>query len=77
MNPPRTRFQASLDKRNAMKKAEEQGEVADSIEVRTALMAKFHSGECTLEEIQSQLAAIKRGAKKRGLKTRSQAFREG
>ena len=65
-----------LNRRDALKKAESNGEIADSHEVRLALMAKFHSGENTLEEVQSELKKIKRNAKKNGLKTRDQAYRQ-
>lgn len=61
-------------KLDAQKEAEASGRVADSMEVRLALMAKFHSGECTLEQVQAELAAIKRSAKKNGQITRSQAY---
>lgn len=61
-------------KLDAQKEAEAAGRVADSMEVRLALMAKFHSGECTLEQVQAELAAIKRNAKKNGQITRSQAY---
>jgi hypothetical protein len=40
-------------------------------------MEKVHSGECTLEEVQAELKAIKRNAKKNGLITRTQAFNKG
>lgn len=73
----RTRFEASIDKKNAMKAAEEAGQVADSGEVRLALMQRVHSGEITLEQAQTELKAIKRNAKKNGLVTRSQAFSRG
>jgi hypothetical protein len=73
----RTRWEASLEKRRAMNKAEDAGEVADSIEVRHQLLEKVRKGEATLEEIQSELRKIKRNAKKNGLITRSQAFSRG
>jgi hypothetical protein len=60
-----------------MKSAEEQGLVADSKEVRIALMERVHSGEITLVEAQAQLARIKRGAKANGQVTRNQAYRAG
>lgn len=62
------------ERREAQKEAEAAGHVADSMEVRLALMAKFHSGECTLEQVQAELAAIKRNAKRNGKITRSQAY---
>jgi len=73
----RTRFEARLDKRQNLKQCEANGEVADSLDVRMALMEKVHSGECTLEEIQTELKKIKRNAKKNGKITRTQAFTRG
>lgn len=72
----RTRFEASLDKRQAVNAAEASGELADSQSVRLALIQRMHAGEITLEQVQSELAKIKRNAKKNGLKTRNQVFRE-
>lgn len=72
----RTRFEASIEKRNAVNAAQESGQVADSMEVRLALVKRMQAGEITLEEMQAELARIKRNAKKNGLKTRNQVFRE-
>jgi hypothetical protein len=69
------RFWRKVAQRDALNKAEEQGRIADSMEVRTALVAKMDSGEMTLEEVQAELKKIKRNAKKNGLVTRSQAYR--
>lgn len=66
-----------MDKRHAMNKAEEDGLVADSMEVRHQLLEKVRKGEATLEEVQAELKKIKRNAKKNGLITRSQAFSRG
>jgi hypothetical protein len=73
----RTRFEAAMDKRDAVNKADAAGQVADSKEVRTALIQRMHAGELTLEQVQAELARIKRDAKKNGLLTRSQAFSRG
>ncbi len=73
----RTRFDAGLEKRQAVKDAEVNGQVADSVEVRKALMERVHSGEISLEYAQKELARIKRDAKKKGLITREQAFSRG
>ena len=62
------------EQRLALKLAEDKGRVADSIEVRKALMQKVHSGERTLASVQKELAKIKRNAKKDGKITRNQAF---
>lgn len=57
-----------------VKDAESAGQVADSMEVRLALMDRVHSGEITLAQAQEELKRIKRGAKKAGKVTRNQAF---
>lgn len=57
------------------KAREEEGAVADSMEVRKALMQRVHAGEITLEAAQAELKRIKRGAKKAGKITRAQAYR--
>ncbi|WP_376742477.1 hypothetical protein [Ensifer canadensis] len=62
------------EKREAQKEAEAAGKVADSMEVRLALMERVRSGEITLEAAQAELAAIKRSAKRNGQITRSQAY---
>lgn len=73
----RTRFEASLDKRAAQIKAEKEGRVADSMDVRRALMARVHAGEITLEQAKKELKKIKAGAKRAGMVTRCQAFNAG
>ena len=73
----RTRWEANMDKRSAMKKADEAGEVADSMAYRTELVRRIGAGEITLEAGQAELKRIKRNAKKNGLVTRSQAFNRG
>lgn len=70
-----TRFERQMANREAHKKAEAAGEVADSMKVRKALMERVHSGEITLEQAQAELAKIKRNAKRNGLKTRDQFYR--
>ncbi len=73
----RTRFEASMDKRAAVTAAEAAGNVADSKDVRLELMKRVHAGELTLEQAQSELKRIKRGAKAAGMVTRAQAFSRG
>lgn len=73
----RISWESGMRKRRALNEAEAAGEVADSMEVRKALIARMEAGELTLEQVQAELKRIKRGAKARGLVTRSQAFREG
>jgi hypothetical protein len=73
----RTAFEASIDKKDALKEAEKAGIVADSREVRLALMVRVDSGEITLEQAQAELKKIKSGAKKAGKVTRAQAYSRG
>jgi hypothetical protein len=73
----RTRFEAAMDKRDALKTAEAAGQVADNMDVRLALMSRVHSGEITLAQAQAELKKIKSGAKRAGLVTRAQAFSRG
>ena len=75
--PRRTRFEASSDKRHAVKEAEAAGQIADSMEVRLSIVKRMKSGEITLAQGQAELKAIKRNAKKNGLLTRQQAFSRG
>lgn len=70
----RTRFDAVMDKRNALAAADTAGEVADSMEVRKKLIEQMNRGEKTLVEIQAELETIKRNAKKNGKLTRSQVW---
>jgi len=58
-----------------VKQAEAEGAVADSMDVRTALIAKMDAGEMTLEQVQAELKRIKRNASKNGLTTRARAYR--
>jgi hypothetical protein len=67
----------SRRKFEAQRQAEAAGLVADSMEVRKAIMARFHAGEITLEQAQAEIDRIKRGAKKAGKITRNQAFTRG
>lgn len=73
----RTRFEASLDKRANVKDCEEKGLIADSKEVRMALIEQVRTGELTLEQMQAKLKKIKAQAKKNGMLTREQAFSRG
>jgi hypothetical protein len=64
----------SMQKREAVKAAEAEGKVADSMEYRLALMERVHKGEITLEQAQSELKKVKRNAKKNGMTTRNSVF---
>ena len=73
----RTAWERSFEKRQAVNAADASGQLADSTEVRMALLEKVKTGECTLAEVQEELKRIKRNAKKNGLLTRDQAWRNG
>lgn len=62
---------ARFERQRAM---EAEGRVADSMEVRVALIERMHAGELTLAQVQAELARIKRNAKRNGKITRNQAF---
>ena len=68
------RYDEARDRRAAVDRAEADGRVADSGDVRLALMRKVKSGEITLQAAQDALARIKRNAKKSGKVTRNQAW---
>lgn len=70
----RTRFEASIDKKNAVDKAEKDGKIADSMDVRLSIMSRVHSGEITLLEAQEELKNIKKNASKNGMTTRSKLW---
>jgi polyhydroxyalkanoate synthesis regulator phasin len=67
-------FWAAAARKDALQSAEAAGQVADSMEVRKALMDRVHTGEITLEQAQAELANIKRNAKRNGKVTRNQAY---
>jgi hypothetical protein len=73
----RTRIQARYEKFKSLEEAEKQGKVADSLEVRIALLARVKAGEITLSHAQDELKKIKRNAKKNGMITRTQAYTRG
>jgi hypothetical protein len=70
-------YERHRQKMAALKDAEAKGQVADSLDVRMALIARMHAGELTLAQVQAELKRIKRGAKKSGQITRSQAYSRG
>lgn len=69
-------FWRAQEKKSAVKNAEDSGSIADSMEVRKELMRKVRAGEITLEQAQSELAAIKRNAARQGKSTRAQVWGE-
>lgn len=62
---------------DAVKGAEADGKVADSMDVRLGLIAKMDAGEMTLEQVQAELKRIKRNAGKNGQITRARAYQRG
>ena len=72
----RTQFEASLEKRWAVEKAQENGIVADSDDVRLNLMKKVKNGEITLLQAQDELKKIKRNASKNGMTTKEKVWRQ-
>lgn len=60
----------------AVRQAEADGIVADSLDVRKALIKRMKAGELTLAQVQSELAKIKRAAKKNGQTTRAKVWRQ-
>lgn len=54
---------------------ESEGNVADSMDVRLAIVARIKSGEMSLQEGQAELRRIQRKARQAGLITRAQAYR--
>jgi len=69
-----TREERRSASRQALEDAEGRGEVADSTAVRIELMEQVTRGEITIAESQHLLKKIKRGAKRAGQLTRSQAY---
>lgn len=65
------------EKMNAVREAESKGEVADSMEVRLALIARMEAGELTLAQVKEELKRVKRKAKSNGQVTRAKAYRNG
>lgn len=74
MRERRDSFDARMDKRAALKRAEENGEVVDSIEFRKGLMDRVRAGEITITQAQDLLQKEKRKAKKLGKLTRTQVW---
>lgn len=67
-------FWKSVERKEALQSAEAAGQVADSMEVRKSLVERFERGEITFDQMQAELAAIKRNAKRNGQVTRNQAY---
>lgn len=67
-------FWKSVERKESLQSAEASGQVADSMDVRKGLVDRFERGEITFEQMQAELAAIKRNAKKNGKVTRNQAY---
>lgn len=73
----RTPMERLHDKSAEVRRAEANGEVADSLDVRKELLARVERGEITLDQCQAELRSIRRGAKRAGKITRGQAWRRG
>lgn len=69
-----TSYTRIIDKREAVKKAEEQGMIADSDAIRQELIEKCERGEITPDQMQAELKRIKRDGKKKGLLTKNQFY---
>lgn len=65
------------DKLNAVRKAEREGKIADSLPVRKAILDKVFAGQLTLEEAQQEMNRLKSTAKKKGLLTTEQVWVQG
>jgi hypothetical protein len=65
----------SRARNRAVEKAEADGRVADSLEVRMTLIRRHETGEISFDEMQAELKRIKRNAKKNGQVTRADAWR--
>jgi hypothetical protein len=59
---------------DAQRKAEAEGRVADSMDVRIRIVERIKAGEITLEQGQAELKRIKRNASREGKITRNQAW---
>lgn len=71
-----TRDERIRGKFKAVKEAEAQGIVADSLDVRVALIKRMKAGEMTLAQVQAELAKLRRSAKKNGQTTRAEVWRQ-
>jgi hypothetical protein len=67
-------MRSAREKLTALRKAETNGDVSDSMKVRKMLTARVRSGELMLEEAQLELDIIKRNGKFLGKMTRRQFF---
>lgn len=61
----------TMASRRALREAEINGDVADSLDVRKALLERVRKGELTLAQAQAQLAKIQREASTSGKRTRA------
>lgn len=75
MNRTRTWNEKLRDRIAAVAAAEASGEVADSLDVRKALLARVSAGEITLEQAQDELKRIRRSASRQGKTTRGRVWR--
>lgn len=73
----RTRYDAAQEKKAAVRAAEASGVLADSMDVRLALIRRMEAGELRPDQMQAELKRIKRDAHKNGLRTRDEVYRNG
>jgi len=64
-------------KTESANRAELEGRVADSMDVRMSLMERVENGEISLSDAQKELKVIKRNASKNGKTTRAKAWNNG
>lgn len=77
--PPHTfgsaRYATDAERTVVIRSLEAAGEVADGMDIRRAIMARFQAGEITLDDAKAEIARIKREARQGGRATRSDFFR--
>lgn len=73
----RTAFEASLEKKRALKADESAGKVADSHSVRLEIMSRVKGGQITLAQAQAELKLIQKKAQSIGLMVREQSYKQG
>jgi hypothetical protein len=66
-------YNGYMERKELRRKAEVDGVIADSMEVRGDIVRRIESREITPEQGQAELRRIKRDAKKNGKVTREQA----
>ena len=70
-------FDTRLRKKRAVERAEAAGELADTVDVRRALLVRVRAEEITLKKAQAELRKIQRNAARDGNITLAQAWTHG